>query len=137
MFQLISQDALTGFVVLNNALSGLVIAAIIKYTDNIVRVYAHSMGMLLTMIVSSVIFQQIPSTQLLFGASIVSISIFLFYTDLTVESTTYYGQYQHFKSGEEEEGRGLSSGNEEEDQELLKLKLPNERERNREEYHNS
>lgn len=71
---------LTGLVVVNHALAGLFIAAVIKYGDNIARVYAHSMGMLLTMVVSSFMFWQIPSIQLLFGMSVVIISLYLFYT---------------------------------------------------------
>lgn len=78
----IGRDYLTALVIVNHSLYGLSISAIIKYCDAIARVYAHSMGMLLTMAVSSALFWEMPSIQLLFGASIVSISLYLFYTDL-------------------------------------------------------
>ena len=42
-------------VVLNNACNGLAISAVLKYTDNIVRVFAHAAAMLLTMAVEVVL----------------------------------------------------------------------------------
>ena len=78
--QLAGKNMLTGFVILNQALSGLAVAAIVKYADNIARVYAHSISMLLTMLVSSIIYRDFPSMQLIFGIAIVSISIYLYYT---------------------------------------------------------
>jgi len=77
----IGKDYLTVFVMINHALAGLAISAIIKYTDNIAKVYAHCMGMLLTMAISSIVYWQVPSIQMLFGMSIVIISLYLFYTE--------------------------------------------------------
>jgi UDP-sugar transporter A1/2/3 len=83
LFELaIGRDYLTLLVVLNHALCGLSIAALIRFTDNIARVYSHAIGMAMTMTISSIFFWDLPSIQLVFGICIVSISIYLFYTDL-------------------------------------------------------
>jgi len=77
----LGKDYVIGLIVANHALAGLAISAIIKYTDNIAKVYAHCMGMLLTMVVSSILYWQVPSIQLVFGMSTVIISLYLFYTE--------------------------------------------------------
>jgi len=80
LIHLAGKNALTFFVVLNQALSGLAVAAIVKFADNIARVYAHSISMMLTMLVTSLQYHTMPPIQLIFGICIVSISIFLYYT---------------------------------------------------------
>ncbi|PRP75548.1 hypothetical protein PROFUN_09034 [Planoprotostelium fungivorum] len=72
---------LLGAVIINHTLCGLSVSAIIKYCDAIDRVYTHSMGMLLTMVMSTVILRQMPTIQLIFGGFIVSISLYLFYIE--------------------------------------------------------
>lgn len=67
------------FLVLNHALTGLVMAAIVKYLDNIARVYAHSMSMIITIFVSSIWLQRVPSIQFVFGSIIVLISLHLYH----------------------------------------------------------
>lgn len=61
-------------VVVNNALNGLAISAILKYADNIARVYAHACAMLVTMVLSVVLFDRRPTPQLLLSIGIVAAS---------------------------------------------------------------
>jgi len=61
-------------VVLNNALNGLAISAILKYADNIARVYAHASAMLVTMVASIFLFGQSPTPQLIIAVSVVGAS---------------------------------------------------------------
>jgi len=68
----------TWTVVLNNAFNGLAISAILKYTDNIVRVYAHAVAMLLTMLIDILLFSSVPSPQLVIAIVIVSCSTYLY-----------------------------------------------------------
>jgi UDP-sugar transporter A1/2/3 len=61
-------------VVLNNALNGLAISAILKYADNIARVYAHAIAMLVTMIISVLLFGLKPTPQLMIAIAVVGAS---------------------------------------------------------------
>merc|ERR1712048_153457 len=61
-------------VVVNNALNGLAISAILKYADNIARVYAHACAMLLTMVLSVILFNQSPTPQLIIACLVVGAS---------------------------------------------------------------
>mmetsp|Transcript_10534 Transcript_10534/g.23937 ORF Transcript_10534/g.23937 Transcript_10534/m.23937 type:complete len:350 (-) Transcript_10534:63-1112(-) len=61
-------------VVINNALNGLAISAILKYADNIARVYAHAAAMLLTMTLSIFLFGQDPTPQLIIAIAVVAAS---------------------------------------------------------------
>jgi UDP-sugar transporter A1/2/3 len=62
----------------NNALNGLAISAILKFADNIVRVFAHTAAMLLTMVLE-LIFMGAPfSPQLLASITIVMNSTYLY-----------------------------------------------------------
>lgn len=61
-------------VVINNSLNGLAISAILKYADNIARVYAHAMAMLLTMLLSIWFFGQTMTPQLLIAIVMVGAS---------------------------------------------------------------
>lgn len=60
--------------VLNNALNGLAVSAILKYADNIARIYAHTASMLITMALSVLFFGQQPTPQLIIAVAIVSSS---------------------------------------------------------------
>lgn len=68
----------TWLVVLNNAVNGLAISAILKYADNIARVYAHAAAMLTTMVLSIFLFGAKPTPQLLIAITVVSCSTFLY-----------------------------------------------------------
>lgn len=73
-------DPLKGFnfwacmVVLNNALNGLAISAILKYADNIARVYAHAAAMIVTAVLSAFLFGQTITPQLAVAVAIVGAS---------------------------------------------------------------
>ena len=61
-------------VVINNALNGLAISAILKYADNIARVYAHAAAMVLTVLISVPLFGQKPTPQLVIAIGMVGAS---------------------------------------------------------------
>jgi len=61
-------------VIVNNALNGLAISAILKYADNIARVYAHAAAMLTTMVLSVLLFGENPTPQLIIAVAIVAAS---------------------------------------------------------------
>jgi len=56
-------------VVFNNAFNGLAISAILKYADNIARVYAHAIAMLATMVLSVLLFGEKPTPQLIIAVA--------------------------------------------------------------------
>ena len=64
--------------VLNNAFNGLAISAILKYTDNIVRVFAHAAAMMLTMGLEICLFGASPTPQLLISATVVACAVYLY-----------------------------------------------------------
>jgi len=77
-------NSFTWLVVLNNAINGLAISAILKYADNIARVYAHAAAMLTTMVLSIFLFGAAPTPQLMIAIVIVSCSTFLYNQKLEV-----------------------------------------------------
>merc|ERR1740121_1621589 len=60
--------------ILNNTVMGLTIAAILKYFDNIARVFAHAIAMLVTMLLSIMLFGTEPTMQLVLGIAVVTAS---------------------------------------------------------------
>merc|ERR1712228_100230 len=64
----------TWAVVLNNSLNGLAISAILKHADNIARVYAHAVAMLVTMVLSVMFFGLSPTPQLIISIGVVAAS---------------------------------------------------------------
>ncbi|MCO5580842.1 hypothetical protein L7F22_034715 [Adiantum nelumboides] len=71
---------LTWLVVLNLGCTGLLVSWIMKYADNIVKVYATSLAMLLTMIFSIFLFNFKPSLQLFMGIIICTMSLQMYFT---------------------------------------------------------
>ncbi|KAF3335569.1 CMP-sialic acid transporter 1-like isoform X1 [Carex littledalei] len=67
-------------VVANLASSGLLVSWLMKYADNIVKVYATSMAMLLTAVLSQFLFDVKATIQLLLGIIICMISLHLYFT---------------------------------------------------------
>ena len=59
--------------------SGLPVSWIMKYADSIVKVYATSMAMLVTMVVSILLFGQTPTLQLLLGIFTATASLQMYY----------------------------------------------------------
>jgi len=78
--RLSARGALTGYefwawsVVLCNALNGLAISAVLKYADNIARVYAHAIAMVVTMLVSVQLFGTHVTPQLVLAVIMVGTS---------------------------------------------------------------
>ncbi|KAH9608584.1 hypothetical protein KSS87_022326 [Heliosperma pusillum] len=70
----------TWLVVLNLGSSGLLVSWLMKYADNIVKVYSSSMAMLLTMILSVYLFNFKPTVQLFLGIIICMMSVHLYFT---------------------------------------------------------
>lgn len=59
-------------VLLVNSFTGLAISAVLKFADNLVRVFAHTAAMLLTMLLESVVLAAPPNAQLVLAVLIVS-----------------------------------------------------------------
>ncbi|KAJ1639587.1 nucleotide-sugar transporter-domain-containing protein [Pavlovales sp. CCMP2436] len=88
-------------VILNNALNGLAISAILKYADNIARVYAHACAMLVTMVLSIFLFAQTPSAQLLVAIAMVSASAVQYNLRQPEPVSAAASAYHNVPSGEE------------------------------------
>eukprot|EP00898_Chlorokybus_atmophyticus_P003500 jgi/Chlat1/4150/Chrsp27S00313 len=73
-------DVYTWLVVLNLSFTGLVVSWVMKYADNIVKVFATSMAMLLTMLLSVAFFGVEPTLQLSLGIIIGIMSLQLYFT---------------------------------------------------------
>ncbi|KAL3630006.1 hypothetical protein CASFOL_022990 [Castilleja foliolosa] len=68
---------ITVLMILNHALSGIAVSMVMKYADNIVKVYSTSVAMLLTAVVSVFLFGFHLSLAFFLGSIIVSISVYL------------------------------------------------------------
>ncbi|XP_042408137.1 CMP-sialic acid transporter 2-like [Zingiber officinale] len=68
---------ITVCMILNHALSGIAISMVMKYADNIVKVYSTSVAMLLTAIVSVFLFRFHLSLAFFLGSTVVSVSVYL------------------------------------------------------------
>lgn len=71
--------AATYLLVLNFGCAGLFISWIMKFGDNIVKVYATSSAMLLTTLISAWLFELQPTLQLLLGIVVAAISLQLYF----------------------------------------------------------
>ncbi|XP_031483223.1 CMP-sialic acid transporter 1 [Nymphaea colorata] len=69
----------TWMVVLNLGASGLLVSWLMKYADIIVKVYASSMAMLLTMVLSIYLFTFSPTIQLFLGIVICTMSLHMYF----------------------------------------------------------
>lgn len=74
----------TWLVVLNLGSTGLLVSWLMKYADNIVKVYSTSMAMLLTMILSVYLFSFKPTIQLFLGIVICMISLHMYFAPVQV-----------------------------------------------------
>jgi len=68
---------ITILMILNHALSGIAVSMVMKYADNIVKVYSTSVAMLLTAIVSVFLFSFHLSLAFFLGSTVVSVSVYL------------------------------------------------------------
>uniref|UniRef100_A0A1D1YZC0 CMP-sialic acid transporter 1 n=1 Tax=Anthurium amnicola TaxID=1678845 RepID=A0A1D1YZC0_9ARAE len=69
----------TWMVVLNLGSTGLLVSWLMKYADNIVKVYSTSMAMLLTMVLSIFLFNFRPTLQLFLGIVICMMSLHMYF----------------------------------------------------------
>ncbi|XP_073027406.1 CMP-sialic acid transporter 1-like isoform X2 [Primulina eburnea] len=69
----------TWLVVLNLGSTGLLVSWLMKYADNIVKVYSTSMAMLLTMVLSVFLFNFKPTIQLYLGIIICMMSLHMYF----------------------------------------------------------
>ena len=70
-------DTLVCIMILNHAFSGIAVSMVMKYADNIVKVYATSVAMLLTTLVSIVLFHFQVTVAFFLGSSVVCVAVFL------------------------------------------------------------
>ncbi|CAL5377899.1 unnamed protein product [Camellia sinensis] len=68
---------ITTLMILNHALSGIAVSMVMKYADNIVKVYSTSVAMLLTAVFSVFLFGFHLSLAFFLGSTIVSVSVYL------------------------------------------------------------
>ncbi|KAL7257350.1 hypothetical protein ACSBR1_003618 [Camellia fascicularis] len=69
----------TWLVVLNLGSTGLLVSWLMKYADNIVKLYSTSMAMLLTMVLSIYLFNFKPTLQLFLGIIICMMSLHMYF----------------------------------------------------------
>ncbi|KAL8114041.1 CMP-sialic acid transporter 1-like isoform X1 [Apium graveolens] len=72
-------NIITWLVVLNLGSTGLLVSWLMKYADNIVKVYSTSMAMLLTMILSIILFSFKPTLQLFLGIIVCIMSLHMYF----------------------------------------------------------
>ena len=72
-------DALVFVMIFNHALSGIAVSLVMKYADNIVKVYSTSVSMILTATVSVFFFDFQMTIPFFLGASTISVAIYLHY----------------------------------------------------------
>ncbi|GBG84187.1 hypothetical protein CBR_g38158 [Chara braunii] len=70
---------ITVAMILNHGLSGISVSLVMKFADNIAKVYATSVAMLLTALVSIAFFNFQLTLPFVLGTSVVSIAIYLHY----------------------------------------------------------
>jgi solute carrier family 35 (UDP-sugar transporter), member A1/2/3 len=63
-----------------SALGGLLTAVVVKYADNILKAFATSIAIVLSVIMSVFLFDKIPTLQFAVGAAIVNVSVYLYGT---------------------------------------------------------
>ncbi|CAM8923934.1 hypothetical protein QQ045_021332 [Rhodiola kirilowii] len=68
---------ITVLMIVNHALSGIAVSMVMKYADNIVKVYSTSVAMLLTAIFSMFLFNFHLSLAFFLGSTVVSVSVYL------------------------------------------------------------
>lgn len=78
---------LTWTLVLNNAFSGLAISAVLKFANNIVRIFAHAGAMTITAILGSVMFGHRVTSQLILSMILVTASTVSYASDGPMPST--------------------------------------------------
>ncbi|GLJ08453.1 hypothetical protein SUGI_0089100 [Cryptomeria japonica] len=68
---------ITVCMIINHALSGIAVSMVMKYADNIVKVYSTSVAMLLTTFISMILFRFHLTLPFVLGSMVVSVSVYL------------------------------------------------------------
>ncbi|XP_057863922.2 CMP-sialic acid transporter 4 isoform X4 [Cryptomeria japonica] len=68
---------ITACMIINHALSGIAVSMVMKYADNIVKVYSTSVAMLLTAFISMILFRFHLTLPFVLGSMVVSVSVYL------------------------------------------------------------
>lgn len=71
-------DAIVWFVILLQALGGLVVAVVIKYADNILKAFATSIAIVISCVASIFLFEHYPNYLFTLGAIFVIISTIIY-----------------------------------------------------------
>lgn len=61
-----------------SALGGLLTAVVVKYADNILKAFATSIAIVLSVIISIFLFDKVPTMQFIFGAFLVNLSVYVY-----------------------------------------------------------
>lgn len=69
---------LTIFIICNNSWSGIAVSAIMKYANNIVKLFVFAVSLVVTTVLSMIFFAFEPSLHFVLGSSVVFISIYLY-----------------------------------------------------------
>jgi len=69
----------TILVVASYSFTGLIVSVIMKYADNMVKIYSTAVSMSLTMVISVLLFNFEPTPQLFFGIVIITISLLMYF----------------------------------------------------------
>lgn len=72
-------DHWTVAIVLTNAFNGLAVSALLKFSDNITRVFAHAFAICLTMLANTVLFNIDPTPQMGLAVAIISLCLLLYH----------------------------------------------------------
>lgn len=65
-------------VVANQALGGLVVAVVVKYADNIMKGFATSVSIVVSSLISAVVFDFQPTSMFMVGAVLVMMSVYIY-----------------------------------------------------------
>ena len=70
-------SAVVSIMVINHALSGIAVSFVMKFANNLVKVYSTSVAMILTTFVSIAVFDFEPTLPFFLGSGVVSVAIYL------------------------------------------------------------
>jgi UDP-sugar transporter A1/2/3 len=68
----------TVFIIVNNAWSGIAVSAIMKYANNLVKLFVFAVSLVVTSVLSAIFFQFEPSLHFMLGSCVVFIAIYLY-----------------------------------------------------------
>jgi len=66
-------------VILSYAFTGLMVSLIMKYADNMVKIYAVAVSMALTLLISVLLFEEKATVDMFYGITVITLSIFIYF----------------------------------------------------------